>query len=50
MTMTTKAPFYQEQGNEITLFNHAFEHQLPVLIKGLQGVVKHVLLPIWLQN
>ncbi|MCI2284425.1 CbbQ/NirQ/NorQ/GpvN family protein [Colwellia sp. MSW7] len=38
--MTTKALFYQEQGNEVTLFNHAYEHQLPVLIKGPTGCGK----------
>jgi len=38
--MSTKELFYQEQGNEVTLFNHAFEHQLPVLIKGPTGCGK----------
>ncbi len=38
--MIEKAPFYQPQGNEISLFNHAFEHQLPVLIKGPTGCGK----------
>ncbi len=32
--------FYQEQGNEVSLFNYAFEHQLPVLIKGPTGCGK----------
>lgn len=38
--MSSKELFYQEQGNEVTLFNHAFEHQLPVLIKGPTGCGK----------
>jgi len=38
--MSSEELFYQEQGNEITLFNHAFEHQLPVLIKGPTGCGK----------
>jgi len=38
--MSTNELFYQEQGNEVTLFNHAFEHQLPVLIKGPTGCGK----------
>ena len=33
-------PFYQPQHNEIELFTHAFEHQLPVLIKGPTGCGK----------
>ncbi|MCG7960348.1 MAG: AAA family ATPase, partial [Candidatus Thiodiazotropha taylori] len=27
-------PFYKPQGNEIELFEHAYRHQLPLLIKG----------------
>mgnify|MGYP000630967988 CR=1 FL=1 len=38
--MSTNELFYQEQGNEVNLFNHAFEHQLPVLIKGPTGCGK----------
>jgi len=38
--MSSNELFYQEQGNEVTLFNHAFEHQLPVLIKGPTGCGK----------
>ena len=32
--------YYQEQGNEVSLFEYAFEHQLPVLIKGPTGCGK----------
>ncbi|OIQ46733.1 MAG: AAA family ATPase [Gammaproteobacteria bacterium MedPE] len=32
--------FYQEQNNEISLFEHANAHQLPVLIKGPTGCGK----------
>lgn len=38
--MSTNEIFYQEQGNEVSLFNYAFEHQLPVLIKGPTGCGK----------
>ena len=38
--MSTNELFYQAQGNEVNLFNHAFEHQLPVLIKGPTGCGK----------
>ncbi len=37
---TLKTPYYQPQGNEIALFEHAFRHQLPVLIKGPTGCGK----------
>lgn len=33
-------PFYQPQGNEIALFEHAYRHRLPVLIKGPTGCGK----------
>ena len=33
-------PFYQPQGSEVELFNHAWQHQLPVLIKGPTGCGK----------
>ncbi len=33
-------PFYEPQGNEVELFLHAYEHQLPVLIKGPTGCGK----------
>jgi nitric oxide reductase NorQ protein len=33
-------PFYVPQGNEVELFEHAFHHQLPVLIKGPTGCGK----------
>jgi len=38
--MATDTLFYQEQNNEVSLFNYAFEHQLPVLIKGPTGCGK----------
>ncbi|NRA71208.1 MAG: CbbQ/NirQ/NorQ/GpvN family protein [Gammaproteobacteria bacterium] len=34
------APFYQPIGNECELFEHAFKHKLPVLIKGPTGCGK----------
>ncbi len=34
------APFYQPQGREIELFQHAWKRQLPVLIKGPTGCGK----------
>jgi len=33
-------PFYQEIGNEIQLFEHAYQKQLPVLLKGPTGCGK----------
>ena len=33
-------PFYRPQGNEVTLFEHAWSNQLPVLIKGPTGCGK----------
>jgi len=33
-------PFYEPQGHEIELFMHAYEHRLPVLIKGPTGCGK----------
>ncbi len=33
-------PFYKPQGKEIELFEHAYRHQLPVLIKGPTGCGK----------
>ncbi|MBO0611461.1 CbbQ/NirQ/NorQ/GpvN family protein (plasmid) [Thiothrix fructosivorans] len=33
-------PHYQEQGQEVTLFEHAFRRQLPVLLKGPTGCGK----------
>ncbi|MGB2740472.1 MAG: CbbQ/NirQ/NorQ/GpvN family protein [Cognaticolwellia sp.] len=32
--------YYQEQGNEVALFEYAYSHQLPVLIKGPTGCGK----------
>lgn len=36
----SETPFYLPQNNEITLFEHAYLHQLPVLIKGPTGCGK----------
>ncbi|KRT56526.1 CbbQ/NirQ/NorQ/GpvN family protein [endosymbiont of Ridgeia piscesae] len=36
----TELPFYKPQGNEIALFEHAYKHQLPMLIKGPTGCGK----------
>ncbi|MCP3868202.1 MAG: CbbQ/NirQ/NorQ/GpvN family protein [Gammaproteobacteria bacterium] len=33
-------PFYKSQGNEINLFKFAYQHQLPLLIKGPTGCGK----------
>ncbi|OOZ42212.1 AAA family ATPase [Solemya pervernicosa gill symbiont] len=33
-------PFYKHQGDEVRLFEHAYKHQLPVLIKGPTGCGK----------
>ena len=32
--------YYQEQANEVSLFDYAYQHQLPVLIKGPTGCGK----------
>ena len=41
MTSTIQdAPFYQPIGNDCELFEHAFKHKLPVLIKGPTGCGK----------
>ena len=34
---TDELPFYRPQGNEISLFEYAYHHQLPVLLKGPTG-------------
>ncbi|MES9872482.1 MAG: CbbQ/NirQ/NorQ/GpvN family protein [Candidatus Sedimenticola sp. PURPLELP] len=42
-TMTsidTELPFYKPQGKEIALFDHAWRHQLPFMIKGPTGCGK----------
>jgi nitric oxide reductase NorQ protein len=36
----TLLPFYRPQGNECALFEYAYRHQLPVLIKGPTGCGK----------
>jgi len=38
--MTEQIPFYIPQKNEVDLFEYAFEHQMPVLIKGPTGCGK----------
>lgn len=37
---STDLPFYREHGNEVALFERAWQHQLPVLIKGPTGCGK----------
>ena len=37
---TIKQPYYRPIGNEVTLFEQAYRHQLPVLIKGPTGCGK----------
>jgi len=37
---TTDLPYYQDQDNEIELFEHAYNNQLPLLIKGPTGCGK----------
>ncbi len=36
----TELPFYEPSGNEISLFEHAFQQRLPLLIKGPTGCGK----------
>lgn len=38
--VVNELPFYQPQDNEEQLFRHAYEHKLPVLIKGPTGCGK----------
>ncbi|MFN4266763.1 MAG: CbbQ/NirQ/NorQ/GpvN family protein [Aquabacterium sp.] len=38
--MTERAPYYQAQGQECELFERAWSHQLPLLIKGPTGCGK----------
>lgn len=39
-THKTDVPYYQAQHNEVELFEHAYRHQLPVLLKGPTGCGK----------
>ncbi|PLY14176.1 MAG: AAA family ATPase [Sedimenticola sp.] len=39
-TASPDLPFYKPQGDEIALFEHAYKHQLPMLIKGPTGCGK----------
>lgn len=38
--ITTDLPYYQQQNDEIELFEHAYNNQLPLLIKGPTGCGK----------
>lgn len=38
--ISNQTPFYKPQGNEVALFEHAFNNQLPLLIKGPTGCGK----------
>ena len=38
--VTDDLPFYKPSSNEVTLFEHAYKHKLPVLIKGPTGCGK----------
>lgn len=40
ITMSEDEPFYLASGNEVALFENAWRHQLPVLIKGPTGCGK----------
>lgn len=40
VTLTKEEPFYLPGGNEVALFEHAYQHQLPMLIKGPTGCGK----------
>ena len=40
MSQTIDIPYYQEQDNEVALFEHAYNNQLPLLIKGPTGCGK----------
>ncbi|MFT5023255.1 MAG: nitric oxide reductase NorQ protein [Colwellia sp.] len=40
MTKTDDSLYYQEQKNEVSLFEYAYHHQLPVLIKVPTGCGK----------
>ncbi len=38
--LSAELPFYRPHGNEVALFEHAWRHRLPVLIKGPTGCGK----------
>ena len=40
MTDPTDAPFYKPHGNEVEVFEYAYRHRLPMLIKGPTGCGK----------
>lgn len=40
LSNSSEHPFYQPQGNEIKLFEHAWQNQLPLLLKGPTGCGK----------
>lgn len=37
---SNELPFYQPQADEVALFEYAYNHQLPMLIKGPTGCGK----------
>ena len=39
-TVTAELPYYEPQGNEIEIFEHAWKNRLPLLIKGPTGCGK----------
>jgi nitric oxide reductase NorQ protein len=40
MNENSELPFYKQIGNEVDLFSYAYQHQLPLLIKGPTGCGK----------
>ena len=40
LNTSSRLPYYQPQGNEVELFGHAYNNQLPLLIKGPTGCGK----------
>lgn len=40
LDVSSKLPYYQPQGNEVELFEHSYNNQLPLLIKGPTGCGK----------
>ncbi len=45
-----KEPFYQAQGDEVTLYEAAYNARLPVMVKGRPVAVNHALSNTWLGN
>ncbi|WP_308873193.1 hypothetical protein [Thiothrix subterranea] len=48
--MTAAIPHYQAQAQEVTLFEHAFRRQLPVLLKGPRVAAKPASSNTWQPN